>query len=101
MIQFLASLDLEENLKELFKDFVGQKNLLFFDIKSFYLNINELTIHIINFVDICEHFIEANLIVKEKDAMVDLKMAEVKKYYYLLGFLSNLNDIYQAVKEKE
>ena len=54
LISFLATLDLEPNIKDLFKDFVGQKNLFFYDIKSIFRNLNDLTVLIINLYDIVE-----------------------------------------------
>lgn len=90
LIQFLANLDLEENLEDLFKDFVGQKNMVFYDIKQLHENIKDITITILNYYYIFEKMRKDSKL--EKDKNQKLSLNDLKRYYFVLGIIKNLRD---------
>lgn len=99
LIQFLATLDLEESLDDLFKDFVGQKNMVFYDIKQLHENIKDLTITILNYYYIFEKMRKDSKFAKDKNQKLSLN--DLKRYYFVLGIVKNLKDEKQKLGEIE
>lgn len=99
LIQFLANLDLEENLEELFKDFVGQKNMVFYDISEIHSNVVDSCKLVINIFHIFEQFrFEAKL---PEDKTRGLTMHDLERFYYILGVISDLKNQQEILEEME
>ena len=100
LIQFIANFnveDMEENLKELFKDFIGQKNMLFFDVRELYMALRNYTINTINLFDTLETFEKYAKLPESEEPGYTLD--DLKRYYYILGFLRKLNTYYSNNKD--
>lgn len=100
LIQFIANFnveDMEENLKELFKDFIGQKNMLFFDVRELYMALRNYTINTINLFDTIETFEKYAKLPESEEPGYTLD--DLKRYYYVLGFLRKLNTYYSNNKD--
>ena len=101
-IRFIANFDFDEmepEMLELFKDFIAQKNYLFYNAKELYKYVKYLTINTINLYDVIETFHEY---AKEKDdEKEEYSMEDIKRYYYVLGFLIKIDKYHNSNKEIE
>ncbi len=90
LIKFLAALELEQNMQDLFDDFVGQKNLLFFNVKEIKENIRILTVSMLNIYDTIENLLEKAKL--PHDDRVILTMDDLRRFFYILGVIREFRD---------
>lgn len=100
LVSFLANLELEANIQELFRDFVGQKNLLFYDVRQMYQEINELAIVIINTYDHMEGM-KLQTFGSDTNNMQKLDLPHIKEYRYVIGFIQTLKEIRDKFLDKK
>lgn len=102
IIKFIANFELdamEPELRDLFKDFVAQKNMLFYNVKELYKYSKYLTINAINLYDQIETFHKYSK--AEDDTNQEYSLDDIKNYYFMLGFIRNLKKYYDNHKHIE
>ena len=100
VVQFIATIDQEDidpTLRDLFKEFLVKKNLFFYDVNSLKDFMENSVTNIVNTYDMIETFAHDSM--RAGETYTKLTVKDVRRFYFVSGFLAQLREYYQNHNE--